>query len=148
MLKLVHNLRCRSNFAKRVLLLGSSHQNSPKRPYFTKVGDFIGDFYQQMNQNFIALPRLLWKSILWSISVYALHCKLHVHSCYTFPVTCPIATGDARLCNRSEQNFHNLFIGAMVHPPCESSPANMECGSMWPKSLMGSKYICCSQRQT
>jgi len=44
MLKLVHNLRCRSNFTKRALLLDSSCQNSPKRPCFTKVGDFTGDF--------------------------------------------------------------------------------------------------------
>ena len=51
MLKLVHNLRCRSNFAKRVLLLGSSHQNSPKRPYFTKVGDFIGDLILSTNKS-------------------------------------------------------------------------------------------------
>ena len=51
MLKLVHNLRCRSNFAKRILLFDSCRQNSPKRPYFTKVGDFIGDFYQQLVKN-------------------------------------------------------------------------------------------------
>ena len=46
MLKLIYNLRCGSNFAKRALLLDSSHQNS--RPCFTKVGDFIGEFYQQI----------------------------------------------------------------------------------------------------
>ena len=61
-LKLMHNLRCRSNFTKRVLLLDSSRQNSPKRPCLTKVGDFIGEFYQQINQNFVTLPSLLWKS--------------------------------------------------------------------------------------
>ena len=48
MLQLVDNLRCRSNFAKRAMLLDSSHQNSPKRPCFTKVGDFIGEFYQHI----------------------------------------------------------------------------------------------------
>ena len=44
MLKVVHNLRCCSNFAKRALLLDSFRQNNPKRPCFTKVGDFIGEF--------------------------------------------------------------------------------------------------------
>ena len=44
MLKLVRDLRCHSNFAKQALLLDSPRQNSPKRPYFTKVGDYIGDF--------------------------------------------------------------------------------------------------------
>jgi len=47
--------------AKGTLLLDSSRQNNPKRPYFTKVGDFIGDFYQQISQKFVTLPRLLWK---------------------------------------------------------------------------------------
>jgi len=61
MLKLVHNLQCHSNFAKRALLLDSSHQNSPKKPYFTKVGDFIGDFYQQISQKFVNLPCFLWE---------------------------------------------------------------------------------------
>jgi len=41
MLKLMHNLQCHSNFAKRALYLDSSHQNSPKRPYFTKVGRWL-----------------------------------------------------------------------------------------------------------
>ena len=57
MLKLVHNLQCRSNFAERALLLDSSGQNSP----ISQRGDFIGDFYQQISQNFVTLPRLLWK---------------------------------------------------------------------------------------
>ena len=55
MLKLVHNLRCRINFAKTAVI----GQNSLKSPCFTKVGDFIGEFYQQISQNFVALSCLL-----------------------------------------------------------------------------------------
>ena len=53
MLKLMRNLQCRSNFTK-ISLLDSSHQNSPRRPCFTKC-------YQQISQNSVALPCLLWK---------------------------------------------------------------------------------------
>ena len=69
MLKVVHNLQCRSNFAKRALLLDSSHQNSPKMPCFTKVGDFIEDFYQQISQNLSPCHASSGKG--WSISVCA-----------------------------------------------------------------------------
>ena len=59
MLKLVHNLQCRSNFTKRVLLLDSSRQNSPKRRCFTKIGDYWR--LLSTNQNFVASPCLLGK---------------------------------------------------------------------------------------
>ena len=48
-LKLVHHLWCRSNFAKRALLLDFSHQSSPKETFINK------------QVKIVTLPCLLWK---------------------------------------------------------------------------------------
>ena len=82
MLKLMHNLRCCSNFTKKALLLDSSRQNSPKRPCFTKVGRLLHWRVLSTNKSKfcrLAMPPLekVELSFLWSVSVCArtLQCK-------------------------------------------------------------------------
>ena len=76
-----------------------------------KLGDFIGDFYQQISLNFVPCNassgrgRAIKGGVYQSVHIHCNAKKLCVHSCYTFQVTCPIATGDARLCNRSDHQF-------------------------------------------
>ena len=103
MLKLVHNLQCRSNFAERALLLDSSGQNSP-----ISQSRWLHWRLLLINKSKIchlATPPLK-KAELSFYGVYQpvhVHCKakkLRVHSCNTFQVTCPMATSDAMLRNR------------------------------------------------
>ena len=130
MLKLVHNLQCCSNFTKRVLLLDSSRQNSPKRRCFTK----IGDYWRLLSTNKskfcrLAMPPRKRQSYHFYEAYQSvhIHCnakKPHVHSCYTFRVTCPIATSDARLCNRTD-HIHEPKIATQwthLHPDYRQGP--------------------------
>jgi len=70
LLKLVHNLQCIAVISQK----GPCYW-IPLAKIVLKVGDFIGDFYQQISQNFfrLAMPPLkkVEVSFLWSISVCA-----------------------------------------------------------------------------
>ena len=43
-----------------------------------KVGDLIGDFHQQISQNFVALPCLLWERERYHF--YGVYQFVHVHA--------------------------------------------------------------------
>ena len=72
MLKLMHNLRCCSNFAKRCCYWIPLAKITLEGP---KVGDFIGDFYQQTSQNFVTLPCGKGRPIIFMEYISHVHCN-------------------------------------------------------------------------
>ena len=67
------------------------------------------------------------------ICACTMYCKkMGVYSCYTFQVTCLMATGDARLCNRSDHSWvWQLVAGGNIHPTNKMHSPNRTTFTLW-----------------